>query len=62
MVQNSIQRKTSGMKSAKKPSRITPSNRSKQCTAKLEEAILYIERNSELVKSFTYFPYIVNSL
>jgi hypothetical protein len=29
---------------------------------KLEEAILYIERNSELVKSITSFPYIVNSL
>jgi transposase len=29
---------------------------------KLEEAILYIKRNSELVKSITSFPYIVNSL
>jgi len=28
---------------------------------KLEEAILYIERNSELVKSITSFPYIVKS-
>jgi hypothetical protein len=29
---------------------------------KHEEAILYIERNSELVKSITSFPYIVKSL
>jgi hypothetical protein len=29
---------------------------------KLEEAILYIERNSELVKFITSFPYIVKSL
>jgi putative transposase len=30
--------------------------------AKLKEAILYIERNPELVRSITAFPYIVNSL
>ena len=30
--------------------------------AKLEEAILYIERNPKLVKSITSFPYIVRSL
>src|SRR5262245_40427675 len=30
--------------------------------AKLKEAILYIERNPELVRSITSFPYIVNSL
>jgi hypothetical protein len=30
--------------------------------AKLGEAILYIERNPELVRSITSFPYIVNSL
>ena len=29
---------------------------------KLEEAALYIERNPELVKSITSFPYIVSSL
>ena len=29
---------------------------------KLEEAILYIERNPKLVKSITSFPYIVKSL
>jgi transposase len=29
--------------------------------AKLKEAILYIERNPELVRSITSFPYIVNS-
>ena len=28
---------------------------------KLEEAILYIERNPELVRSITGFPYIVRS-
>jgi transposase len=30
--------------------------------AKLEQAILYVERNAKLVKSITSFPYIVNSL
>ena len=30
--------------------------------AKLKQAILYIERNAELVRSITSFPYIVNSL
>jgi transposase len=30
--------------------------------AKLEQAILYIERNPKLVRSITSFPYIVNSL
>jgi len=30
--------------------------------AKLEQAILYIERNPETVKSITSFPYILNSL
>ena len=30
--------------------------------AKLKQAILYIERNSETVKSITSFPYIVRSL
>jgi hypothetical protein len=30
--------------------------------AKLKEAILYIKRNPELVRSITSFPYIVNSL
>ena len=29
--------------------------------AKLEEAVLYIERNPELVKSITSFPYIAKS-
>jgi hypothetical protein len=29
---------------------------------KLEEAILYIERNPKTVKSITSFPYIVKSL
>jgi hypothetical protein len=29
---------------------------------KLEEAILYIERNPELVRSITGFPYIVTSI
>ena len=29
---------------------------------KLEQAILYIERNPETVKSITSFPYIVRSL
>jgi transposase len=29
---------------------------------KLDEAILYIERNPEIVKSITSFPYIANSL
>jgi hypothetical protein len=29
---------------------------------KLEEAALYIERNPEIVKSLTSFPYIVKSL
>jgi hypothetical protein len=30
--------------------------------AKLDEAIFYIDRNPEIVKSITSFPYIVNSL
>jgi hypothetical protein len=30
--------------------------------AKLNEAILYIERNPKLVRSITSFPYIVKSL
>ena len=30
--------------------------------AKLRQAILYIERNSKLVRSITSFPYIANSL
>jgi len=30
--------------------------------AKLQRAILYIERNPNLVRSITSFPYIVNSL
>jgi hypothetical protein len=30
--------------------------------AKLQQAILYIERNPNLVRSITSFPYIVNSL
>ena len=30
--------------------------------AKLEHAILYIERNPKLVQSITSFPYIANSL
>ena len=30
--------------------------------AKLEQAILYIERNPKLVRSITSFPYIANSL
>ena len=30
--------------------------------AKLRQAILYIERNPNLVRSITSFPYIVNSL
>jgi hypothetical protein len=30
--------------------------------AKLRQAVLYIERNSNLVRSITSFPYIVNSL
>ena len=30
--------------------------------AKLHEAILYVERNPELVKSITTFPYIAKSL
>jgi putative transposase len=30
--------------------------------AKLDEAILYVERNPELIQSITSFPYIVNSL
>ena len=30
--------------------------------AKLDEAILYVERNPELIRSITSFPYIVNSL
>ena len=30
--------------------------------AKLEHAILYLERNPKLVRSITSFPYIVNSL
>jgi hypothetical protein len=29
--------------------------------AKLEHAILYLERNPKLVRSITSFPYIVNS-
>jgi len=29
---------------------------------KLEEAILYIERNPKIAKSITSFPYIVTSL
>ena len=29
--------------------------------AKLEQAILYIERNPKLVRSITTFPYIANS-
>jgi hypothetical protein len=29
---------------------------------KLDEAILYIERHPEIVKSITSFPYIANSL
>ena len=29
---------------------------------KLEEAILYIERNPQLVRSITGFPYIVSSI
>jgi hypothetical protein len=34
------------------------------CTvgAKLREAVLYIERNPELVKSITTFPYIAKSI
>ena len=30
--------------------------------AKLQEAVLYVERNPKMVKSITSFPYIVNSL
>ena len=30
--------------------------------AKLQQAVLYIERNPNLVRSITSFPYIVNSL
>ena len=30
--------------------------------AKLREAVLYIERNPELVKSITTFPYIAKSI
>jgi len=30
--------------------------------AKLKEAVLYIERNPELVKSITAFPYIAKSI
>ena len=30
--------------------------------AKLRQAVLYIERNPELVRSITSFPYIVKSL
>ena len=30
--------------------------------AKLEQAVLYIERNPKLVRSITSFPYIANSL
>jgi hypothetical protein len=30
--------------------------------AKLEQAALYIERNPEIVKSITSFPYIVKSI
>jgi hypothetical protein len=30
--------------------------------AKLRQAVLYIERNPNLVRSITSFPYIVNSL
>ena len=30
--------------------------------AKLKQAILYIERNSDIVRSITTFPYIANSL
>ena len=30
--------------------------------AKLDEAILYVERNPELIRSISSFPYIVNSL
>ena len=29
---------------------------------KLKQAILYIERNPELIRSITSFPYIANSL
>jgi hypothetical protein len=30
--------------------------------AKLQQAVLYIERNPNVVRSITSFPYIVNSL
>jgi len=30
--------------------------------AKLKQAILYIERNPEIVRSITSFPYIANSI
>ena len=30
--------------------------------AKLDQAILYLERNPDIVKSITGFPYIINSL
>jgi hypothetical protein len=42
-------------------SRTTPSNPSTPCTPNLSEAISYINRNPELVKSITSFPYIAKS-
>jgi hypothetical protein len=60
--QSSTPRKISGMKSARKSSRTTPSKSIDAVRAKLQQAILYIARNPKMVQSITSFPYIATSL
>jgi hypothetical protein len=33
-----------------------------EVNAKLDEAVLYLDRNPRIVKSISSFPYIINSL
>jgi hypothetical protein len=60
--QSSTRRKISGVKSARKSLRTTPSNPSTPCAPSSNRPILYIERNPKTVKSITSFPYIAKSL
>jgi hypothetical protein len=50
------------MKSAKKIFKNFALKSMDAVRAKLKQAILYIERNPDLVRSIASFPYIVNSI
>ena len=57
-----ILRRTSGTKSEKKVFKNFALKSMNAVRAKLRDAVLYIERNPDLVKSITTFPYIAKSI